>query len=598
MIQEITYVALVKVLVVSLGLATCSVACLAKDEPALRVGVSSFAANYDESSPIVEQTVETLRKALFPRSVCVTNYSSQDLPLAIQEQQVDLFISCAGIHREQSTHGAHALATAIGPHVTDPSRAEGSVFLVLKEHNRKFQSLRDLKGSVAAATYENSFYGHLMAKREIANAGFDPDDFFKKVHFLGSDQMQIAQAVLNRQADVGIVRTCFLEELSNQFPDLGSRFRVLNEKENAMGEFSCKRSTPLYPNWTLAAISGVDGETLKRVMQAVLAMPATQNGLSWGIGTDFSEVDALLRDLAIGPYAFLREWSLQVFFSRYWKWFVVLAVFVVGLMLHGWRADYLVKRKTAALNDALSREKRLKNESDKAHRELYALQRMGIVSMLSNMFAHELRQPLTTIRVRAYAISRLQEAGDLSMDKLQQNLRFIQEQSQKANDIVENVRLYAKGRNAKIESVNIKEILEKALESFRYTSSRSPDLKITIDNFKDVEIEINPLELELVFFNLVKNAAEAVFGRKNSEIVISNSVANEKVTVTISDNGKMLTDEEFSRLQSVVHTTKPQGTGLGLPLIRSLLEAHGHRLILSRRPQGGLTARVILVRTP
>lgn len=70
MIQEITYVALVKVLVVSLGLATCSVACLAKDEPALRVGVSSFAANYDESSPIVEQTVETLRKALFPRSVC------------------------------------------------------------------------------------------------------------------------------------------------------------------------------------------------------------------------------------------------------------------------------------------------------------------------------------------------------------------------------------------------------------------------------------------------------------------------------------------------------------------------------------------------
>lgn len=65
MIQEITYVALAKVLVVSLGLATCSVACLAKDEPALRVGVSSFAANYDESSPIVEQTVETLRKALF-----------------------------------------------------------------------------------------------------------------------------------------------------------------------------------------------------------------------------------------------------------------------------------------------------------------------------------------------------------------------------------------------------------------------------------------------------------------------------------------------------------------------------------------------------
>lgn len=247
MIQEITYVALVKVLVVSLGLATCSVACLAKDEPALRVGVSSFAANYDESSPIVEQTVETLRKALFPRSVSVTNYSSQDLPLAIQGQQVDLFISCAGIHREQSTHGAHALATAIGPHVTDPSRAEGSVFLVLKEHNSKFQSLRDLKGSVAAATYENSFYGHLMAKREIANAGFDPDDFFKKVRFLGSDQMQIAQAVLNRQADVGIIRTCFLEELSKQFPDLGSRFWVLNEKENATVEFSCKRSTPYIP---------------------------------------------------------------------------------------------------------------------------------------------------------------------------------------------------------------------------------------------------------------------------------------------------------------------------------------------------------------
>ena len=569
--------------------------CQAKDEPALRVGVSSFAASYEESAPIVEQTVETLREALAPRSVSVTHYSSQDLPAAIQAQQVDLFISCAGIHREQSSYGAHALATAIDAHVVNPSRAEGSVFLVLKDR-QDLKALRDLQGATAAATLENSFYGHLMAKREIANAGFEPDHFFQTIDFLGSDQSQIAQAVLNQQADVGIVRTCFLEEITKQAPELGAKFRVLNEKKNDGEEFACKRSTPLYPNWTLAAVAGEDTGTLKRVMQAVLAMQPTENGLSWGIGTDFSEVDALLRDLALGPYAFLKEWSLRVFLARYWKWIAAVLVLIAALFLHGWRADYLVKKKTADLNEALIREKALKEETDKAHHEGHDLQRVGIVSLLSNMFAHELRQPLTTIRVRAYAVARLQEAGDLTTQRLHENLRLIQEQSQKANEIVENVRTYARGQNARVERVRLRTILDKALESFKFTSIKPPDLRIEVTHFQDVDIEANPLEMELVFYNLIKNAAEALMDVTKAEIHISNAVEPDKVTVSISDNGKALTDEEFAKVQSTAHTTKSQGTGLGLLLIRSLLDGHGHRLVLRRQPEGGLKAEVVLMR--
>lgn len=98
----------------------------------------------------------------------------------------------------------------------------------------------------------------------------------------------------------------------------------------------------------------------------------------------------------------------------------------------------------------------------------------------------------------------------------------------------------------------------------------------------------DPLNVDLVLMNLLKNAEEAVRNQQNAEIKVEIKNAWADALVIIEDNGPDMTDDQFASLRNLGQSSKKDGLGLGLAIVRELLEANGGSLKLVRIPSGGL----------
>ena len=112
------------------------------------------------------------------------------------------------------------------------------------------------------------FLAYQLGFATIAGKGHDPERFFSKIYHHDLPVLETVKQVRSGEADVGVLRACILE---SEFPDWQNYFKILNEQKDP--EFKCAHSTDLYPNWTMAATSGLDPEVIKQLTQTLLNLP-------------------------------------------------------------------------------------------------------------------------------------------------------------------------------------------------------------------------------------------------------------------------------------------------------------------------------------
>jgi two-component system sensor kinase FixL len=105
---------------------------------------------------------------------------------------------------------------------------------------------------------------------------------------------------------------------------------------------------------------------------------------------------------------------------------------------------------------------------------------------------------------------------------------------------------------------------------------------------------IDQIQIQQVILNLVRNSVEALRQMPRREIAFRTAVSDSFVEVVISDSGPGLPPEILDRLFQPFVTTKPNGTGIGLSISRSIVEAHGGRLSAVDSPAGGAAFRFTL----
>ncbi len=573
----------------------------------VRVGVSSF-AELNPNHPIINATLEHLAATLPRESVCVNYYpTTERLAADLRKKEVDFFIASSGFYRRTLLLGAKDLSVVAGPHAPDPNRAEGSVFLTRIDRT-DIQDLEDLRGKTLVANLDWGFSGFQTALREIVPLqpqGARAKDFFRSIAFVGHDQKAVLEALLEGRADAGALKTCLLEEYEARRPEWKGKFRVVNEIPDT--DFACRTSTRLYPNWVFAATPRVPTELARRTALALLEMPRTDEGLYWGIGTDFSEVDGLMRDLRLGPYEILDEWSLRAFWERYKVLVSVLLTLVAGGLLHAWRAERLVRRRTAQLTEAHAREKAAAREARLQEERLALLQKHAAVGQMSNMVAHELRQPLAAILAYGHGLERLAEAGRANPDILGSTLVKITREADRANGIVERVRQYARSKSVRRTSTDARALFDEAVRAFRLTERAHRVAFEAVDETLDETLDaarwpqrlwVDELEAGLALQNLLRNAADAALSREKQEgdgperprVRFSLSSSGGYVVYRIEDNGPRLDDDALARLSMPLTSEKPEGLGLGLGIARSIAEAHGGQVTFERLATCGLAA--------
>lgn len=555
--------------------------------PQLRVGIVKF-LRPSPNEPIIEPTLQLLQK-LFPEARVTSRVLTMDeLSRAIRNRSVDIFIASAGFYRREAENGASAIAAVA--HVThpNPNRSEGSAFVVRRD--LPVDSIRELKGLRVMAATPDGFTAIRVAQGELFDRGYDPRSFFSSTQYSGPGD-KVADIVKHLKAgtvDVGIFRTCWIEDWAKAHPEDKYDFRVIEPRAFIGG---CQSSTALYPSWVIAMTPQLSPIVSRGIARAILDMPATESGHFWSLITDFSSIDELFKKLQIGPYQYLQEWSVRRFVENYRTAIIAVVLALLALIAHSVRTSQLVKKRTRALRSSLAREQQLKLAAMEAADHIDRLQRTGIIGQISSMIAHELRQPLATLSLYAKGLRRIVKPG-MDPQSVQSVLDKIETQIDRVNSIVEDVRSYAKSRNSGRQAADLREICRSAITSWK-ESGRFPHVAVHFTAPEEIWLTVNALEWEIVILNLIKNAAEAQKDSKQGLVAIHLEKRSEAAALlTVSDNGPGLSDEELAALAKPLASAKSEGLGLGLSIVRGILEAHGARLEFTRNTPSGTCAAV------
>jgi signal transduction histidine kinase len=160
------------------------------------------------------------------------------------------------------------------------------------------------------------------------------------------------------------------------------------------------------------------------------------------------------------------------------------------------------------------------------------------------------------------------------------------------HELVENLRDFTRLDRAKIAQFDI----NKGLHTVAYIArSAIPNRVQVVEEYGKVPmVECNPSQLNQVFLNLINNAAQAIPG--NGTVTIRSGVHDGRVRVDVSDTGTGIPAEVQPHIFDTYYTTKPtgEGTGLGLPIVKSIVGEHGGEVTFTTKPGQGTTFSVFL----
>lgn len=550
----------------------------------IRLLITKF-AEPNSHYPVVTATVKALQKAFGEDRFEARIYTGETDHI----RDAHLVLSSAGTFVRARSMGARDLATVASERAPDPNRAEGTLFVTLK-NRADINQFEDLRGKRVTATGSNAFSGYHVGLGEIAERGEDPDRFFGAFVASGYDMLRELKFLREELADVAMLRTCVLEELAaagGKVDDL--KPLLVRKDENSL---ACLSSTDTYPNWTLFALPTISPEEARLAAQTLLSMPELPGGIHWSIASDFTAVDGLYRSLRLGPYEYLRTWTWTRFWETYRTSILVALTFVLGLLLHSLRSESLVRRRTAELRRSLEEQRKAQTRARDAALRVEALRRAGAVGQMSSIIAHELRQPVATVRNYVQGLRRMLDLrGALKADVAEKPLLRLDEQAERIERIVERVRAYGRAEVPQRRPVDAVTLTKSAVETLR--TARPDNFPVTIRSREpNCTILADPLEWELCVQNLVKNALEAVRGVPSPAVTIELEKqyvgGREKLLLCVTDNGPRLDEEKFRRLEDVLSSTKLDGLGLGLSIVRMIAEDSGGVLRFARNEPTGL----------
>jgi PAS domain S-box-containing protein len=234
-----------------------------------------------------------------------------------------------------------------------------------------------------------------------------------------------------------------------------------------------------------------------------------------------------------------------------------------------------------------------RNKLGRAQESLHQSEKLAALGQLLAGVAHELNNPLAVVLGRAAILQ--EKLADTTHAASLQKLR---EAANRCARIVKTFLAMARQTGPRRERVRINDLIEAALEMTTY-GLRTSDVTwhaAVLDT--DHQIEVDQDQIVQVLINLILNAQHALEGCAGARLHIGATLSADLcwVDIVISDNGPGVSDTIAGRIFDPFFTTKAvgQGTGLGLSVCKSMVEAHGGHLVLEKTPGGGATFRVTL----
>jgi nitrogen fixation/metabolism regulation signal transduction histidine kinase len=228
-----------------------------------------------------------------------------------------------------------------------------------------------------------------------------------------------------------------------------------------------------------------------------------------------------------------------------------------------------------------------------AHARALETERVRAWGEMARRVAHEMKNPLTPLRLAAHRLARMPDAGG----DMREPLDVIQEETARLEELARQFAVLGRPSTGPASDVDLKELLERLLES-----DVPPHISAHLHAGSDVPlIRAHYDALQRAFRNLIRNAVEAMEAgdaTARRDLMIDVTSAGAQVRVSVADTGHGIPPDRIDRLFEPDFTLKAGGTGLGLAVVRQAVAAHGGRVSAVSRQTGGAVFIVELPLSP
>jgi len=258
-----------------------------------------------------------------------------------------------------------------------------------------------------------------------------------------------------------------------------------------------------------------------------------------------------------------------------------------------------VVARTAELEAAnLDLEQEIANRLKAEGRSRQHLAQLAHVSRLSTLgemaasLAHELNQPLGAIANYANGCLRRIESESADRQSLSQALAQIAAQAERAGKIIHRLRSFVARKEPEMVVTDLNQLLEE-VASLEMPEARHQEVEIEFDLAGGLPgVQADPIQIQQVALNLMRNGIEAVQAIDSSRrrLTLRTRLRGDaRIEASVLDSGPACDPGVLERMFEPFFTTKERGMGMGLPISRSIIEAHGGELWASPNPEGGLS---------
>ena len=218
--------------------------------------------------------------------------------------------------------------------------------------------------------------------------------------------------------------------------------------------------------------------------------------------------------------------------------------------------------------------------------DLLKSEKFATIGRLASSVAHELRNPLAAIKNISYFLSKMGSSQNDSKSK--QMVSMLSAEVLRANKIITDLLDYSRTKRLNKLSVDIVSFINKVIPSVPLPKNIS--LTKELEKF---DVVMDPDKITQVLINLITNARDAM-PPEGGEISISAKKKGKSCQLIIKDNACGMSEETLSHLFEPLFTTKFKGIGLGLPIVKEIIDAHNGKITVTSIKNVGTTFTIEL----
>lgn len=221
--------------------------------------------------------------------------------------------------------------------------------------------------------------------------------------------------------------------------------------------------------------------------------------------------------------------------------------------------------------------------------------RLEFLGQLAGGLAHEIKNPLSTIKLTLQLLEEdFQKEDSPTATRARRKIEVLLREVQHLDDIVQEFLTFARGHDLKLTRTNLREMIVELFE-FLADDAQARKLRLHFDYEGKLDnLLLDATLLRQAIMNLLRNAFDALDGKEGGEVIVRARIKGDLLGIEVIDTGCGIAPSNYDRMFRPYFTTKKKGTGMGLPMVRRIVEEHGGQITFESEEGKGTRFLILL----